>query len=52
MVNDASIVIRLSTENIRLPMDLVESRILHVYYTTDSVDSKGKTNGITPFSKL
>ena len=27
---------------------LIDSRFSHVWYTTDSVDSIGKTNGITP----
>ena len=46
-VNDTSAIWRL-TETIQLPMDSVDSRSLHVWYTTDSVDTTGKASGITP----
>ena len=36
------------SKNIWLLMELVDSRFVHVWYTTDSVDSMDKTNGITP----
>ena len=36
------------TETIRLSMDSVDNRILHAWYTTVSVDSTDKINGITP----
>ena len=38
----------LSNETIRLSMDYADSSFLHVWYTTDSVYSTGKTNGIIP----
>ena len=33
---------------LRLLMDWVDNMFAHVWYRTDSVDSTGKTNGITP----
>ena len=44
-------VILLLIETIRLSMDLADSRFLHVWYKIDSVDSTGRTNGITVVDK-
>ena len=38
----------LLTETIRLLMDSVNSRFLHVWYMIGTVDSTGSTKGITP----
>ena len=41
------LVLWLSTEHITAINRLIDSRFLDVWYMTDSVDSTGKTNGIT-----
>ena len=45
------LVIRLLTEPIKAVDELINSRILRVWYITDSVDRTGKTDGITLVTK-